>query len=95
MTHVVLRFSMQMIKIVFAMKTFYRCFWRLSQELTKKRWFNKNKLSVNLCKTKIMIFGNSRTNMDVNVIFNHIKTKKGERTYQITFLGVMLDHKII
>lgn len=42
-----------------------------------------------------MIFGNSRTNMHVNVIFNHIKTKKGERTYQITFLGVMLDHKII
>lgn len=23
-----------------------------------------------------MIFGNSRTDMDVNVIFNHIKTKQ-------------------
>ena len=39
----------------------------VTTEMTKlKDWFNDNKLSLNLKKTKLMIFGNKTINMDIN-----------------------------
>lgn len=40
----------------------------ITEEMTKlKRWFDNNKFSLNLIKTKIMIFGISGTDTDANV----------------------------
>ena len=40
----------------------------ITTEMSKlKKWFDNNKLSLNLSKTKIMLFGNFTLNNDVNV----------------------------
>ena len=40
----------------------------ITTEMSKlKKWFDNNKLSLNLSKTKIMLFGNCNLNNDVNV----------------------------
>ena len=50
-----------------------------------KLWFDSNKLSLNLNKTKYMIFGNCTINTDVKIV---IDNKKIERVYESKFLGV-------
>ncbi len=54
-------------------------------------WFDLNKLSINLDKTKFMLFGNRKTDTQVNVMINNVEM---ERVYENTFLGVILDYKI-
>uniref|UniRef100_A0A3Q3EDH9 Reverse transcriptase domain-containing protein n=1 Tax=Labrus bergylta TaxID=56723 RepID=A0A3Q3EDH9_9LABR len=63
----------------------------ITSEMSKlKRWFDNNKLSLNLSKTKIM-FGNCKLNNDVNVKIDGVNI---ERVYVNKFLGVTIDHKL-
>uniref|UniRef100_A0A3Q3ITX2 Reverse transcriptase domain-containing protein n=1 Tax=Monopterus albus TaxID=43700 RepID=A0A3Q3ITX2_MONAL len=64
---------------------------RVSQELEKiKKWCDSNILSLNLDKTKFMVFGNRRLD-------NELQLKSGganiERVHEIKFLGVIVDDK--
>lgn len=59
--------------------------------LKLKCWFNSNKLSLNLNKTKFMIFGNRKINTTVYMEIDNIEV---ERVYEIKFLGVLIDHKL-
>ena len=64
----------------------------LSVEMDKyKLWFDRNKLSLNLNKTKFMVFGNRQIPADIQLIVNHNVI---ERVYENKFLGVILDHKL-
>ena len=65
----------------------------VSVELGKlKLWFDLNKLSLNLKKTKFMIFGNK--NIPLNTLVElKINNVKLERVYENLFLGVIIDHQ--
>ncbi|KAF7656200.1 hypothetical protein LDENG_00045130 [Lucifuga dentata] len=56
-----------------------------------KQWFDINKLSLNLKKTKIMLFGNGKVTTNVQVMIDNVYI---ESVYENKFLGVILDHKI-
>lgn len=56
-----------------------------------KKWFDINKLSVNLNKTKFIIFGNRQINNQVKIMINAVEI---ERVYENKFLGVIIDHKL-
>ena len=58
-----------------------------------KRWFDLNKLSLNLKKTKYMIFGNKLIPPNTQVELE-IEGVKIERVYENMFLGVKIDHKL-
>lgn len=61
----------------------------MEQEMVKlKEWFNINKLSLNLKKTKFMIFGKRKK--DENTVLSIAGTSI-ERVKEIRFLGVLLD----
>ncbi len=61
-------------------------------ELSKlKSWFNINKLSLNLSKTKIMHFGNWKSNILIKVLLDDVAI---EKVNEIRFLGVTIDDKI-
>uniref|UniRef100_A0A8C7YP82 Reverse transcriptase domain-containing protein n=1 Tax=Oryzias sinensis TaxID=183150 RepID=A0A8C7YP82_9TELE len=69
---------------------------KLLEDVTKemeklKIWFNINKLSLNLSKTKIMLFGNCKKCMDINVTIDGVQL---ERIYECKFLGVVIDDKL-
>lgn len=55
-----------------------------------KVWFDKNKLSLNLSKTKIMLFGR-HIDCNVELIIDNTKIEMVE---EIKFLGVILDNKV-
>lgn len=60
----------------------------LSSEMNKvKLWFDRNKLSLNLNKTKCMVFGNCKNKIDIKLIIDHIEI---ERVHENKFLGVIL-----
>ena len=66
----------------------------VSAELYKlKQWFALNKLSLNLKKTKFMIFGNKiiPPNTTVELKIDGIQL---ERVYENMFLGVVIDHQL-
>ena len=66
----------------------------VSVELGKlKLWFDLNKLSLNLKKTKFMLFGNKKIQSNTLVELK-IDDVKLERVYENTFLGVVIDHKL-
>ena len=56
-----------------------------------KRWFNINKLSLNLNKTKIMLFGKHKSNINVKLVIDGVNI---ERVKETKFLGVIIDEKI-
>ena len=56
-----------------------------------KCWFDTNKLSLNLSKTKFMIFGNRKIGENIHVEIEDVVI---DRVYENKFLGVMLDHKL-
>ena len=56
-----------------------------------KLWFDRNKLSLNLSKTKCMVFGNRQIPADIQLTIDNIKI---ERVYENKFLGVILDHRL-
>lgn len=61
----------------------------VEREMEKlKIWFDANKLSLNLEKTKCMIFGNRRKEGEVLLSINHVII---ERVSELRFLGVILD----
>ncbi|KAJ0039461.1 hypothetical protein NL108_013132 [Boleophthalmus pectinirostris] len=63
-----------------------------THELAKLQvWFDENKLSLNIMKTKAMFFGNRETNPQMQMKIDHVTT---EREVEHTFLGVTLDHKL-
>ena len=64
----------------------------VSDELGKlKLWFDANKLSLNIKKTKFMIFGNKNIDISTNVELKIDKITL-ERVYENMFLGVIIDH---
>ena len=64
----------------------------LTEEMIKlKNWFNYNKLSLNLTKTKIMLFGNGKRDVQIKIEIDKVEI---ERVYEIKFLGVMIDDAI-
>lgn len=96
----IVRVSKIMKFVLFADDTTIFCAGEDLQQLLKditiemeklKRWFDRNKLSLNLDKTKSMLFGNYNTNIQVEVIIDNIVI---ERVYENKFLGVILDYKI-
>ena len=65
---------------------------KVTFELTKlKRWFDINKLSLNLSKTKFMIFSNYKLDNQVNIQVDGVEI---ERVSENKFLGVIIDDKI-
>ncbi len=47
-----------------------------------KCWFDMNKLSLNLNKTKVMLFGNRKINTQLHLEIDNVKA---ERVYEIKF----------
>ena len=65
---------------------------QITNEMNKlKRWFNVNKLSLNLNKTKFMLFGKRKTDVAVQIRVDDITI---ERVQQNVFLGVVIDDKL-
>lgn len=65
---------------------------QITEEMNKlKNWFNENKLSLNLKKTKFMLFGNRK---NYNSAQLSIDSMIIERVHQNVFLGVVIDEKI-
>ncbi|KAK0146590.1 putative RNA-directed DNA polymerase from transposon BS [Merluccius polli] len=65
----------------------------ITKELVKlKKWFDINKLSLNLKKTKYMVFGKQKPLLDTNIEIK-IDNILLERVYENMFLGVIIDHK--
>ena len=56
-----------------------------------KKWFDINKLSMNLSKTKYIIFGNKKTKDHIKIKINDIEM---ERVFSNKFLGVTIDSKL-
>lgn len=64
----------------------------VTQEMLKnKKWCALNKLSLNLDKTKFMVFGNSKKTTNVLV---QIEIVELEEVKEIKFLGVILDKRV-
>lgn len=64
----------------------------VNEEMYKlKNWFNINKLSLNVKKTKLMLFGNRKKDMPIQIT---IQNTVIERVEQIVFLGVVIDEKM-
>ena len=62
-----------------------------SEFIKIKNWFDNNKLSLNLSKTKLMIFGNRKINHQAQVQIEGVDI---ERVHEIKFLGVIINDKI-
>lgn len=58
-----------------------------------KRWFDSNKLSLNINKSKFILFGNKKVNPSTLVELS-IENVKLERVQQYTFLGVKIDQNL-
>ncbi len=56
-----------------------------------KKWFDRNKLSLNENKTKFMVFGRGVTDCEIKLNLNG---KEIERVHEFKFLGVVIDHKL-
>lgn len=56
-----------------------------------KIWFDENKLTLNLSKTKFIIFGNRLADTNKKLMINGIEL---ERVSEIKFLGVVIDSKL-
>lgn len=66
----------------------------VSDELAKlKQWFDLNKLSLNIKKTKFMIFGKHKIPEDITMGVLCDNTRL-ERVYENTFLEVIIDHSL-
>lgn len=56
-----------------------------------KIWFDRNKQSLNLNKTKMMLFGYGKNNSQVQILIDGVQI---ERINEITFLGVIIDDQL-
>lgn len=57
-----------------------------------KKWFDINKLSLNISKTKLMIFGNRKINKQAKIQICGVDI---EQVFENKFLGVTIDNKLI
>lgn len=65
---------------------------RITSEMCKmKMWFDRNKLSINLSKTKFILFSNCNKNTQVQIQIDGVGI---ERVNENKFLGVIIDDKI-
>ena len=55
------------------------------------KWFAINKLSLNISKTKFIIFGNKMINTEIHLTINNIQI---EQTNNTKFLGIIIDNKL-
>ncbi len=58
-----------------------------------KLWFDNNKLSLNISKSKFILFGNKKVNPNMQVELS-IENVKLERVQEHTFLGVIIDQNM-
>lgn len=64
----------------------------INEELNKlKLWFDWNKLSLNVSKTKFMLFGKFRLNTQVQIVIDGVAI---ERVHENKFLGVTVDDRL-
>lgn len=64
----------------------------MEEEVSRmKIWFDENKLTLNLSKTKFIIFGNRLADTNKKLMINGIEL---ERVSEIKFLGVVIDSKL-
>jgi hypothetical protein len=64
----------------------------INEELYKlKLWFDWNKLSLNVSKTKFMFFGRFRLNTQLKIEIDGVAI---EQVHKIKFLGVTIDDKL-
>ena len=64
----------------------------MSNELHKlSKWFELNKLSLNVYKTNFMILSTRRVDNNLNITINDFNI---ERVYCAKFLGEFIDHKL-
>ena len=64
----------------------------VERELIKlKKWFDRNKLSLNEKKMKFMVFGGVPSDCEIKLNINGTEI---ERVYETKFLGVIIDHKL-
>ena len=78
--------------ILFKGKDLHQLVGEASIEFDKmQRWFNENKLSLNLKKTKMMLFTNKKINTNVILKINDVPI---EMVKTHNFLGVVLDQKL-
>lgn len=67
----------------------------VNEELVKvDSWFKYNKLSVNVSKTKFIIFHSNRSRTNIESIQIKIHNKVIERVENIKFLGIYLDESL-
>lgn len=65
----------------------------INYELGKlKTWLDNNKLSLNLSKTKLIMFGNYKENADPSI---NISGTSIEKVPEIKFLGITIDIVIL
>lgn len=62
-----------------------------ADDTSPKKWFDINKLSLNLSKTKFIIFGNCKINKMVKLKFESVDI---ECVYENKFLGITVDNKL-
>lgn len=64
----------------------------VQHELTVlKKWFDANKLSLNISKTKFILFGNRSINREVKIKIDNVEI---EQVSENKFLGVIIDNKL-
>ena len=65
---------------------------KITDELSiMKEWFDINKLSLNVSKTKYMVFTNCKINCEIKISINDISI---ERVHVTKFLGVLMDENL-
>ena len=64
----------------------------VNQELENLNlWFQANKLSLNVKKTKYIVFGHNNRNLDIHVKINN---EEIERVQAVKFLGIFIDNEL-
>ncbi len=78
--------------ILFSGDTLNELLKEITTEISKlKIWFNSNKLSLNLNKSKVILFGNNKINTQINIQIDGVII---ERVKEIKFLGTIIDEKL-
>ena len=57
-------------------------------------WFKRNQLTLNISKTKVMLFGSRRKTAKVSAISIHVHTKMVERVNEYKYLGVVFSSNL-
>lgn len=78
--------------IFYSSNNYHELLDTVNKELnTIKKWLDRNKLSLNIDKTKVMMFGNPTTHTDLAIF---IEGRQIENVCENKFLGVIIDSKL-